>query len=279
MKCRECGGRIVVAPEGYYVCSNCGLIHDDLPVYEVSSEEKNVGYTLGSYILPTYVNLNHNKVAKNLRSINIKMSYDVFRSALLRTEKVMKKICYSMSLSSQYTESIWKDYVFVLQRIFKEGYYKRYGTKYISILAAILYVRLKSKNYYLSSNQLVQIFKENGYRFSLSNLMEGLHILRRIGYIDRREDYNDFINYIIDKVSKKYNLNNKLIHEKINKILNNNIKFSGRNMKNVYAALIFCVIKKLYDEKISMKKYSNIVGISFSTLRENVRFVKSKNIL
>lgn len=279
MKCRECGGKIIVAPEGYYVCSNCGLVYDDFPVYQLSRGEKYTEYTIGSYILSSYANSKYNKVVKNLSNVNIKASYDAFYSALLRTEKIMKKICYSMDLSPQYTESIWREYVFVLQRIFKGGYYKRYTTKYISILAAILYIRLKSKNYYISSKQLVHIFKQNGYRFSLSNLMEGLHILRKIGYIKRREDYTNYINYIINKISKEYMLNRKIIYEKVQKILEKNIKFNGRNMKNIYAALVFCVIRQLYDKKISMKKYSDTIGISFSTLRENIRYIKSNNIL
>ncbi len=280
MKCEECGGNVVLTPEGEYVCEKCGLVQRDLISYSAFEESKyrEKGEYIGTYLF--VFDAKDKSSIDNVRKMVKRNTYITFSSKMLakrKAEKLLQKISYYIVIKEPEMKSIIKKYEKLIDAWRKES---KTGSRPISngLLAALIYAELRGQGRFMSTKDVVNAFIKAGKRISESQMLYGLYFLRKHGYMNtmRKETAIKYIHSLMIKAG----LTPKEVKEAenfIQQLLEQCRKISGRRKRSLYAAIAYLAANK--KRRISYREFSRKTGVPLSTLRENVVKIKTLNVV
>lgn len=264
MKCRECKGRIVLAPEGYYVCENCGLIDDRLVSYSTERETVNRAkdWMVGSYL---FVYDGSDPAALRERRKNIEVTYTSKNLALIRARDALKHLSSILGLPNSACDNIFGTLTKLMEK-WRENTSLPYSLN--GLMAALIYVELQRRGRYISSKELVAAFKLAGKRLSYSDFLYGMHFLRKEGYV-RYETRESGFKYIASLL-RRCGIDAATISSmrgSIEEMMRRAEKIPGIRRRSAYSAIAYIVASSV--AKMSYREFSRRTGVPHSTLREN----------
>ncbi len=184
--CRECGGRIVLSESGEFVCSRCGLVHDEnrlmgaqLGAYRPVQNPLELGTFLAVRIGDSGSGVDSRKFAR-LSRVNWHSKVHGDRSMQYRVLKTLERACIRLGipeLARDYAFSLYLKVAGALERKKERG--RRLN--HYRIAAACLLISARKHGLEVESGQVVETFRELGHRVRKSNFMEALALIRRTG--------------------------------------------------------------------------------------------------
>ncbi|OYT30683.1 MAG: hypothetical protein B6U94_05935 [Thermofilum sp. ex4484_79] len=289
MRCRECEGKIVVNPEGFYVCSECGLIQEEYIPFEFSNEKEGESiYTfdyIGSFV---------DREGKHKEYVISKLHLYYGRGQLYKYShynilKEFNSICEILKIP----HSIRKKAIRIYYRLIKEVKDRRNKKKifHFKYLATSLILALRDSEFEIPYKDVLGVFNSRGHTISKSELMEAFNTANKIGLykrfdiarLVRRYSKIILVNLPVKNISSSKIA--KDVNKEITRLLNiiDFRAFSGKNPHIIAIAVVYLALRKIrkkYGIRVSVRKISEIVGYSQSAVRSNslliLKYLKSR---
>ncbi len=251
MRCRACGGLVVIDPQGYYVCSQCGLVVEytmDSKTIYLSTATKNASSSLPG--------------REHFRKIE-QLELVVSDREENRIWKLLGKVAHEFSFSESTRERILEEYKRLV---------RRYSIKKKTALIAFLtYIEIRRRNQKASARWVVDVFRRHGMKLRLGDLMQVYPIARQAGLV--RDDWSSELETFLAKVKEMFP--GVAIEGHVSKIITKiRPLVGGRSRKNVVAAVIVLVLRKLGINR-DLYFFSKVFQVPYSSLRANVRLLES----
>ncbi len=269
----------MLAPEGYYVCESCGLIQDNIVCFSTENEAANreSDEITGSYIFlydNTHYNINKNHVKRN-----IFITYTTKNITLLRSKDILNQVASFLNLPEKLRKNILHT-LSILAEKWKND--TQSPSSLNGLIAALLYMELQRSGRYLSSRDIVTAFRKAGKRLSYSDILYGMHFLRREGLYFKinKEDEFKYIAGLLRRcgIDISYILLKK---EYVEYLMEHATRIPGIRRRSIYSAIAYIVASDI--KHMSYREFSRRTGIPLSTLRENTirlrRYLKNNKLL
>ncbi|MCD6458470.1 MAG: hypothetical protein B6U95_08495 [Thermofilum sp. ex4484_82] len=302
-RCIECGGELVLNPEGESVCSRCGLVHNKNLLLSKQSFIKNRIFTrgyvpepleLGTFLAPS---ITHNCEAvrpaflrklKRISKLNLYSKATGDRSMQYRVHKTLIIVVEKLGLPRYMVEHAYILYTKMLKRIRDIGYYGKINHYRLS--AACLIAAIRANGFNITINKVLEIYQSLGHRVTRSNLLEAIAMLqheRIYGLVSVRDRTEKIISLILRKIfldrlfTRNINAKNiytleKEVFKEARKLLYmiDFRRLQGKNPHILALAFIYIAfIQVCGNRTISQGYLSRKFGFSLSAIRNNIKFV------
>ena len=282
MKCIECGGDVVLASDGTYVCTNCGLVQGYVQNPSCNVFERKIsgpiyydGLEYGSLI---FKNSRLKKIAR--KNIHVKM-----RNGLLMEMYAINSInivCEKLGLSKTV-----KDRAIFLYRKFakhllkhKKNLLGRRRLNHYRLAALALIFAGEELGINVRTKDVVEAYKSLRHNVSVGNIIEASWLIRHAGIYKREISLytrtKNTIKIFNAKSGFKYNralnyayLIASNIIEKIDRLY-----MQGKKPRTIAAAVAFISLEKACRntgiKPPSLSSFAKSLGYSSSALRERI---------
>jgi len=276
MKCRECGGRLILHEEGYYVCERCGLIHTEDRVFSVEEAVRERGVDGEHIFHGSYVFSTKNEESTSLVRLQIDLATSPGFMAVQRYRRILRILQYKLGFSEKVTSEVLRDFN---KFVYKWRRDKSLPRSYAGIIVALLYLRLKKNNINVTLRDVVGAFKEYGKKVSEADVLKAISFLRKNGYIITTRYFSlDELSKQVVLLLKRANIISgeeyKETAERATKLLKSIGTVPGRSSRSLYIAVAYLVANSF--RQISYREFSRKTGIPLSTLRENVVYIRKR---
>ncbi|MCD6562440.1 MAG: hypothetical protein J7K23_00820 [Thermoproteales archaeon] len=281
MKCKECGSKLILSPEGFYVCSTCGLVHEEYIPFETATHLKDNNIFSFSHI-GTYISAIDDLSFSLSKTHLYYCDSSHFKHSHYMVIKEFNTICEILRVPLR----IRKKALRIYYKMLKEK--RRFSTKKIfhyKYLVVALVLASRDSNFELSYNVVIEVFNSRGHNVTKADLLETFALANKIGLYkkyDVRTLSEKYIKLIVSRIDTGKLSKSKIVmraYAELDKkfsLINTKI-FLGRNPHIIAIALAYIVLKSLkepYKIKISVKKVSKIVNYSESAIRSNSLLIR-----
>lgn len=306
--CKECGSALIITSEGKLVCSNCGLVHEDI-VYEQKEPLEEIPMIpttpLGSKInsdsygifrdnLSRKIEERLQPMFKNIKKLDDKLkAYQAsayIGSILLNS---FLQIASELNLSRNLAYATLRLYLKAYKYFKLNGY--NFSCPTISAACLLITSRVYGESKVINLEEITDIFLKHGHRVSKSRIAWCVSIINK-KILDNPITYKNLVKIYLDRFCKSaltnYELNKKLkknkekidaityvdmIKRKAIEMLDNfdDIKIQSKN-PFVFAASLFYVAEKRIAKELGIKPLisqrltSEICQVPEFSLREHL---------
>ncbi|MEM3393433.1 MAG: transcription initiation factor IIB family protein [Candidatus Methanomethylicia archaeon] len=277
LKCKECGGKLVVSEYGEVVCSECGLVHEKVylqPLFEIeplsdfSAIEKLYVSPDGKPLRVEGLGSTFIKVKGKFRDVRGK---DIENPHFLKLKKIdaiyVKSRCKGLdaSLSLRRVCSILN----IPKNVYERASYiygkilnvnKYFGTSY-QLTAAALLIASRELKHPLTLRDLISIYRKLGHKISAKSIMRIVSsISTELSIKKVLRTPKDYLLHIINKLKANDIINRKIIY------------FTGKSPEEYYTELInySSKIYELIDERFRIGKNPYLLATSIVYVADKV---------
>ncbi len=283
MICKECGNKLILSPEGFYVCSVCGLVHEEFTpfYYDKIKEDENIfSYEqTGSYI--RYDGISR-EISYNLSKLHLfYCDSNYYKNTHYMVLGEFNTICEMLKVPSNIRKKALRLYYKMLKEIKKGSRKKIFHSKF---LIGALIIAVRESDYELSYNDIIKTFNLRGHNISKADLMEVFSLANKLGLWKGYDIKRLSVRYVRIIVSHiKVKSSRSVIIRKAIELLNEMFIAIDRNFllgRNPYilsvafAYIALKNIEKIYGIKISVKRIASIVKYSESAIRADSLLIK-----
>jgi len=313
IKCKECGGRLVISDHGELVCSNCGLVNDKIylpPLFEieplsdfsapnrvyVSPDGKPIkdGW-LGSVIIG-FRDLSNRvedseKILKFMRlsSLHHLSSIAPYKS-LLGALCSLRRACSNLGVPKH----VFHRASYIYLKAMKQA--KKFGSSY-RIAAASLLLAVRELGYPVTLKEIVDAFSKMGHRVVARTLLKTAFLISRKLNIDWKfSAIGNYIPRVINELKNNERIIEKLRENKINQehyfneliklsykisnILSKHIKM-GKNPYLMAVSIVYTADKVIaqqhgYKPVLSQKALAMSLKTTEYTIRQHFKIISKE---
>ncbi|RLF06455.1 MAG: hypothetical protein DRK00_01515 [Thermoprotei archaeon] len=278
-RCSECGGRLVISPEGFPVCSNCGLVAQEL-VFDwsmpLSGDIKGRiylgGWEEGSVIVNHLLGSQHRKVSERLVKLNIIAKYGDGKSADREVFRELAVICRMLRLPRDAREHAFIIYR-KLTKILKDAVTGRKVTHF-KVAAAALALSSRSEGRPIPPLKIAKAFRARGHLVSPSDIMMIVHLARHRGEVPRYTT-RDMLRVCASTLAKLGVKIDEAAVRDAEEILNRVPRHfvSGRDTHLLALAALYLSLKRR-GVSVSYYKLARVTRRAASSIRANVKLLE-----
>ncbi len=298
LRCKDCGGPLILTDNSEYVCERCGLVHtrrfyveEELPVRKVSGDIFMDGLEYGSTFNYKDTRSTLRKSFERLGRASLYAKMTGRRVMELHALRSLKIASTSLGIPLHIQKRAVYLYLMFSRRIERERMRllgPRRKVNHYRLAAVSLLIACREANYNVNERELVKRFKAQGHRVSLGGILEGFWLARQLGILDGKCEIESKIKRYILMLLKSSNgcYDNHVLKRcerlaiKILKKVKKEKIFQGRRSSTVAAAIAYLSLKILCKEGlvsgISLHKAAKVCGHSISCIRNNVRILEQR---
>jgi len=272
--CGECGGRLVVSPEGFLVCSNCGLVAEDLVLDPYIPEREIKGAVpLGGIEYGSVVPSATCSYARRLSRLNAIVKYSDEMAMEREVLNELIAVSHELDVPRQVRDSAFLLYR-RMARAIAEGISSEKRVNHFRVAAAALILACRLYGRPLPSHKVIKAFRRRGHTVTLSNVLEALHIARRRGVAPRPTISEILARYA--SILRRHGVN---LHERsieiAAKLLDSTprVYVGGRDPHLLALAALYLALRYEGGD-VSYYKVAKITGRSASSVRANVKLLE-----
>lgn len=311
MKCKECGGRLIVSDYGELVCSECGLVHEKIylqPLFEIeplsdfSAVEKLYVNPDGKPLRKedlgsTFIHINGKLKDNRGKEINKQRFFRLKRVNTIYVKKHDRSIDAVMTLLRvcsllNIPKSVYERAGYICNKILSGK--RRVGTTY-QLAAASLIIASREHKYPLTLKDVIRIFRELGHKVSAKSIMRiTSEILNELSIKTIAIEPKDYMTRIMNILKSNIEINRRVIYftgrrveEYYNRLMNYSLsiyerideKFRiGKNPYLLAVSIVYIADKLVCKELncqpiLSQKLVSEVLGSTQYTLRQHMKYL------
>ncbi len=287
--CRECGGRLILNEDNTYVCEVCGLVHDPPIQYSGDVFERKIsgpvpwdGLEEGSFIGRS---IGGWRIAR--ANLYVKMSSR--RVMEMHALRCIKSVSQRLGIPSHVEKRAEMIYLQLSRKVSEErakllGPRRKLNHYRLAAVAILLACREYGIN--VKSKTVIREFRAEGHNVTVSNMIEGFWLARRVGLCPRRSTISELVSLHIRTLKRRYGRKLAFILDdvrpiafKIAKRVEGHPLIQGKNPSVVASAVLYVALNSLAVPTscyayLTLSELARALGHSPSSIRSSIDSIK-----